>query len=831
MNIRQTLTVAWRFARRELTGGELTALLLALTLSVSALSGVAFFSDRITRSLSTQATQLMAADLVLSTDQPASGSTINQAQQYTLQIAQSANFPSMVFANEQAQLATYKAVSSQYPLRGTLIIKTADGQEKTGHFAPEPGTAWADARLLRQLQLKPGDSIQAGDTTLKITAEIIKEPDATLDIYRFVPRLMFNLDDLPKTGLVQEGSRIRYRLMLAGNPTDIQRMQQWLTQHQPPGSRLENIEESRPEIRSGLERARHFLGLTALLTVILCAAAVGLAIRRYLARHWQSAAIFRCMGLTGTEVCRLFALLFFILAVMAGVIGTGLGYGIQQILVNMAKSWFDHTMPSPGWQTWLIGPLSAIIMLFGLALPPMAAIRKISALAVLRADLPISRPMLWAPLPPLIALFCLTIWQMADITQGIIWSTYLLGFIILISLLAFTLLKLLDCLPFQRQVTWRYGLMALTRRPWLSAIQLVALSVSLMALLTLTLVRTDLMSTWQQSIPAEAPNQFVVNIQPDQREGVTQAFKQQALTPPELSPMIRARLTAINGQPVQPEQYQDEHARRLTEREFNVSWRQQPPAWNQITAGQWWAPNTNTPQFSIEEGIAQTLNINMGDTLTFDIAGTPFQAPVTSLRKVNWDSFQVNFFVIAPESWIKDQPASYITSFYLPPGKNSAIDHIIARYPNLTFIDVSIILNEVRSMIEKMSAAIEAMFLLSLLAGILVLWTSLTSTRDERLYDAALMRTLGASHQQLRAIMLTELIWLGGLAGLLAGTGAMLLGSMATVKLFNLPFTLNGYLPLVGMGSGILIVILSGWPMLRKVVQTQPIRVMQHTRH
>lgn len=827
MNTGQSIRFAWRFARRELLSGELTVLLLALALAVSALSSVAFFADRIERALNAQASQLMAADLVMSDNHPADAAIRQHAASLGLNTADSAGFPSMTFANEQAQLATFKAVTDNYPLRGKVTLKLSNGQIQADATAPVPGTAWADERLLRSLHLKLGDSLLAGEKSLRIVAIIIKEPDATLDLYRFVPRLLFNAADLPATGLVQEGSRIRYRLMFAGDPSAIRSMQSWLSERLPKGARLENIEEARPEIRTALERARRFLGLTALLTVVLGAAAVGLAVRRYLARHWQPVAVLRCLGLTGGEVCTVFAQLFVVLALAAGAIGTLIGYGIQQALLAVAQGWFDAALPSAGLVSWLMGPFAALILLFGLALPPLAAIRRIPALAVLRTELPPGKPLLWAPLPTLAALLGLTAWQLGDMTLGLFWAGGLIGFLLIVAALAWWLLHTARQLPAGGRIGWRHGLASLARRPWLSVVQLVALAVSLMALLTLTVVRTDLMQAWQRSIPPDAPNQFVLNIQPEQRNDVLDEFQKQGLISPELSPMVRGRLTTINGQPVQPERYEDERAQRLSEREFNLSWRDTLPEGNRLTAGDWWTADSKTPQFSVEKGLAETLGIRMGDTLTFDVAGTTFSARVTSLRDVSWDSFQVNFFVIAPSGWMEDQPASYITSFRLPEGRATAIDHLIARFPNLTIIDVSMILDEVRSVVDKLAKAIEGMFILSLLAGVLVLWAALTTTRDERLYDAGLLRTLGASRSQLSRIFLSELAWLGALSGLLAGLGAMALGALAAAQLFNLPLVINWTLPLIGMVSGVALVVLSGWPLLRRVVRTEPMRVLR----
>jgi putative ABC transport system permease protein len=661
---------------------------------------------------------------------------------------------------------------------------------------------------------------------LRLSGEILREPDGAMDLYNFVPRLMFNSADLPATGLIQEGSRARWRLMLAGDDRQISDFRQWLAQRLPPGSRLENVEEARPEIRTALERARRFLGLTAMLTVALSAAAVTLAVRRYLARHWQPVAVLRCMGLTSSEVLGLFVSLFLLLGLLTGVLGAVAGYAVQLGLMQLSSRFVGEVLPDPGWQSWLLGPAAALLLLSGLALPPLLAVRNVSPLAVLRNDVPLLRSNLAAPALAVLVLLLLAAWQMDDLVL----AAWLLGgmaaFFASVALLAWGMLWLLRRLPAGRQIGWRYGVANLARRPWLAIVQIVALAVGIMALLTLTVVRDDLISAWQQSIPADAPNKFVINIQQNQRQALQQRFADAGLPVPQLAPMIRGRLVAINERPVRPSALQDEQARRLAEREFNLSWRDSLPEGNRLVAGQWWQAKAR-PQFSVEQGLAKTLGISLGDTLAFDIGGTTYRAKVSSLRAVAWDSFRVNFFVLAPPSLLQQQPASWISSFRLEPAQEAFANQLVAAFPNITIIDVSAILDEVHAMVDKLTRGIEAMFVLALVAGVLVLWAALAATRDERLFDIALMRALGASDAQVRAVVLAELAWLGAFTGLLAALGAMGVGGIAASKLFNLPWLMNGWLLPLGMGCGMLVVTVAGWPLVGRVTRTSPLTVLR----
>ena len=816
--------MGWRLLRRELKSGELTVLALALLVAVAAMSSVAFFADRIDSALTRQASQLLAADLVVNSRAPAEAAWQQRAQAQGLRQVATATFPSMVFAREQAVLANLKAVASGYPLRGEVQIRTRQGV-KQGVYSPAPGELWADARLLQKMGLQLGDSVRLGSRSFVLAAEVLREPDGAVDVFNFIPRVLLNHADLAATGLVQDGSRIRYRLLLAGDAAQVKSYRDWLAPQLKPGTRLEDIEEARPEVRSALERARRFLGLTAILSVTLSAAAVALAVRRYLARHWQSVAVLRALGQTAPEVATVWGSLFLWLGLLAGVLGALAGYGVQALLVYLARQWLGDGLPPPGWLAWLTGPLSALILLAGFALPPLLALRRVPAMAVLRADVPAGSRSLLAPLLALVALLGLTAWQIGDGPLALWLLSGLGGFLAAVGLLAWGIVLLLRRVPLSGAVGWRHGAANLARRPWLAVIQIAALSVSLLALLTLTVVRDDLIGAWQRSLPPDAPDSFLINLQPPQRAELTQAFAKVGRSAPEALPMTRARLLAINGKPVKAADYADERAQRLVEREFNLSWRDAANPRNQIVAGQWWPLGSNTPQFSVEEGLANTLRLKQGDTLTFDIAGTTWQAPVTSLRKVAWDSFQPNFFVIAPAGWMGDQAASYIASYRAPDaGFNN---RLVAALPNVTVVDISAIVREVRAVIDRLALAIEAMFALTLAAGVLVLWAAMAATRDERLYDVALLRALGASRRQVRSVLLAELAWLGGVAGLMAGGGAMALGALVAVQLFNLPLALNLWLLPLGMLAGGSVVALAAWPLLRRVTHTPPSEVLR----
>ena len=818
----ERMRLALRMMRRELRAGELTVLLAALLVAVAAMSSVGFFTNRVDRALHLQASQLLAADVVINSDQDNLARW--QGQLGGLRHTQTLTFPSMTLANGQSQLATFKAVSPGYPLRGEVTV-SQHGQTRSGQLIPAPGTVWADARLLNKLKLREGDWLEVGASRLQVAGVLVREPDAAMDIYNFIPRLMLHAQDVAATGLIQTGSRARWRLLLAGAPAEVEAFRQQASAQLARGERIENVEEARPEIRTALERAKRVLGLTALLAVALSAVAVALACRRYVNRHRQAVAVMRCLGASQGDMLWLHLSQFFALALLAGLAGCALGWLTQELVLAQLASLLGQSLPPAGWQPWAQGLAVGATLLFGFAVPPLLALRRAPTLAVLRDAPPDDAAARGSYLLGGATLLALMGWQAGEWPLALAVALGFAGFAALAALLAWMLLALLRRLPGSGQVGWRYGLANLARRRALSITQMVALASGLMALLILTVVHGDLLAAWQRNVPADAPNRFVINIQPPQREPVRELLRSQGLPAPELAPMVRARLLSINDRQVRPEQYPDERAQRLAEREFNLSWAEQLPADNRISAGAAWDPSK--PGFSVEEGISDTLGIRVGDVLRFDLAGNELHAPVTSLRKVQWDTFKVNFFVYASPAMLANQPASYITSFHLPPTQAAVVDLLVAKFPNLTVLDVGLILAEVRNMVGRLVEAMRGVFGFSLLAGLVVLWTATVSTQDERARDVALLRTLGASRRQVVGVVLGELLWLGGLAGLLAALGALALSAIVSARLLNLPVEANPWLLLWGPLAGAVAVTLAGWPTGRQIVRTPPLDTLR----
>lgn len=826
MNI---LTLSLNLLRRDWRAGEWRVLLLALVLAVGSLSTVGLFADRVRQALQQQAQSLIGADLRITSTRPLPLSYRAAAQARGLQTVLSETFPSMVLYRDQSLLSDIEAVEPGYPLRGKIVID--DGHEHTASAIPAPGTIWADPRLLRRLNVKLGDEVGLGKLHFTVAASIVRDIDQSIGFSGFAPHVLMNMGDLAATGLQQEGSRISYRLMFAGNAAEVSALRDELKNKLSGNAngyaRIEDVRDARPEIRSALERAEHFLGLAALTAAILAGAAMALAARRFVVRHLDSCAVMRCLGAQQNQILLLFFYQFVLLGFIAVLAGCGLGYATQAGLIHFVASLRNADLPQPTVLPALKASLSGFALLLGFTFLPLLQLRKVSPLRVMRRELgmpPASAGLMYAI--AMLVLAGLFLWQAGSIKLGLTMLGGLLAGLLLFGGLAALLLR---GLPRLVQITpqWRHVFSNLARGGNINALQVVAFSLGGMALLLLTLVRGDLLRSWQDKLPPDTPNRFVVNIQPGQKQAVLDFFAREQLAIPQLMPMVRGRLIAINGRPVNGDSYPDQRARALVEREFNLSWAEQLPPWNEVEQGQWPNGSNIEGQLSVETGIAQTLGIHLGDRLTYDVAGDHFTAPVTSLRKLQWDSMRVNFFVIATPGLLKDYPASYLTSFYLPPDKVRVGDLLAQRFSNLLVIDTGAVIEQVRNIMAQIAQTMSVVFVFTLLSGLAVLYAALLATQDERILAAAILRTLGADSRYLRRLHLGEFAVLGLLSGLFSAAGAVLLGWVLARFVLEIPYQTGIAIWLLGGLAGIAVVMLAGWLGTRRLTMLPPLAILR----
>lgn len=827
-----SLRLAWRFLRRDLRAGEVRVLLASLLLAVMAVTTIGFLTDRAERALALQANRLLGGDALLRADEPIAPPARELARSLGLRQTDTAAFPSMLRAGEAMKLAEIRALGQDYPLRGSFRLAAGDAGSREVQGAPERGTLWLTRAGAQAFAVQVGDVLRLGNAEFRLAGVVLEEPDAALDYFNVAPRAFIHWDDLPGTGLIQEGSRVTYRLVVAGEAAAAQRWIDATRDSLQRGQRLETIADARPEIRRALERADRFLGLAALLAVVLAAIAVAMAARRHSARHLDGCAVLRCLGASQSTITGIYAGELLLLGVLGSALGVATGFAVQAALGGWLESVLGIEIPAAGWRPALEGVGLGLLVLLAFALPPVLALRRVPALRVLRRDLDAAEPgSLLTALTGAAGLSALLWWKAGSAALGASLLAGIAATLAALALLAWGLVVLLRRVRGRLHGPWRYGLANVSRRPLASVVQVAALGLGLMAILLLTLVRTDLLARWQQSLPENAPNRFVVNVQADQVDGARDILQRHGGETATLYPMIRGRFVARNGEAVASADFsaRGERAQRLAEREFNLSWAAQLRSIdNEVVAGKMWAADARGLQeVSVEAGLAESLGWKLGDRVAFDIAGQGFEATITSLRKVDWESFQPNFFVLASPGALDGYAASWITAVSVPRGDLDLTNELVRAYPNVSVIDVDAVIDQVRNTANQVADAVEYVFYFTLAAGLLVLVAAISSTQDERLLEGGVMRVLGASRAQLRLAQAAEFAALGLIAGLTAAIAAGVLSGSIATRVFELPWSPDWRLALVGGALGVVLVTLTGLVATRRIAAIPPSQTLR----
>ncbi|WP_290651331.1 FtsX-like permease family protein [Aquisalimonas sp.] len=816
-----------RLLSRDWRAGELRLLATAVVLAVTAITAVAWLADRVAAGTEGRAAELLGGDRALVSNSEIGPEPETVALDLGLETTRTLEFTSVVLSGDDTQLTAVKAVGGAYPLRGRLEVGDhLDAEPRVADGIPQRGEIWAEPRVFLQLDLEPGDPLELGASTFTLSQVLFLESDRGGGFQGLSPRVMMHLDDVSDTGLVGPASRVTHRLLVAGEP---QSVSQWVERVEPglgDGAGIEEPGREQPGVAQAMDAAERFLGLSALLTVVVGGVAMLLSIRHYAARHLDRVAVMRCLGATQRQIVALLTWKMIWLGLFAALIGTALGFLVHLLMLALLVDLLP-SLPAPSLRPALVGLLSAQIILLGFAVPTVLRLKRVPPLRVLRRDLGdhVYRGAS-VYVAALAAVFALMLWQARDLLLSVYVFGAVLGTLSALGMAAGGVIWVLRRQRGQRSSA-SLLLSGLTRRPWTAVIQIMALGLGLMALALLTVVRNDLLATWQDRVPENAANYFLINIQDDEVDGL-RAMLDDAGLETSVYPMVRARLVGINDQDIRPSDFEEPRTRRLVAREFNLSWLERLPEDNRIVAGEFWNKNPSDPeQFSLEEEMAERLGVGVGDRLAFEIGGERYSAPVTNLRSVQWDSFNVNFFAATAPGFLDDAPATYITSFYLPSGQSRLLGQLVREFPSVTLIDVNAILDTVRGIMDQGARVVELMALLTLLSGLVVLLAALQVTREERQFESALLRALGARRALIRRLAATEFLLLGAVAGLLAGAGAGTAGVFMARQLFELEYTFNPWLPLIGAAVGAGVVALAGLLATRRLYRVSPMRLLQ----
>ncbi|OGT83505.1 MAG: hypothetical protein A3H91_11840 [Gammaproteobacteria bacterium RIFCSPLOWO2_02_FULL_61_13] len=825
------INAAFTALKRDWRAGELRLIALATVLAVAALSSVGLFTDRVSRAIEAQATELLAADLVLESTNPITDDLLQRAQTSGLDRTRSVSFRSMALAGERLELAEVKAVEAGYPLRGQLRTSSElFGAEQVATTVPGRGTVWVDARLMQALDINVGDTVKLGDIDFRLARIITYEPDRGGELFNIAPRVLINLADLNATGLIAPGSRAEFRLLLGGATEAIAAFREQVEADKSRGLKIQGIRDARPELRRALERAEQFLGLSVIVAVALCGLAIAMASRRFTLRHYDTCAMLRCLGASQRHITGLFTLQMLVLAALFSGLGAALGFLGQTGLTSLLQGMTARALPVPSAWPLLSAILAGIVAVTGFSLPQLWRLREVSPLRVLRRDL--------APAPAasrivfmaaIATLAFLTPWQSGNLKLTLYMFFGLLGTAAALAAGALTGIRVCARLRAGTGIAWRYGLANVARRAESSVAQVLAIGLGVTALLLLTLVRSDLLESWQDRLAPGTPNYFLINIQPDDVAALEGFLRERAATNTELYPMVRARLTQLNGRTLNPDDYTDARAKRLATREFNLSWASRLQDDNAIIAGSWWPKEPDgATYFSVEEEIGKDLGMALNDRLTYSVAGREITGTVRNIRSVDWDTFNVNFFVSANPGALDGLPATWITSFYLPSERRSMLIDVVRNFPSVTIIDVAALIEQVRAIMEQVSRTVEFVFGFTLLAGLVVLFATLQNTHDERRLEAAVLRSLGAGRGAILKSLAAEFLALGLIAGLLAALGATTISWLLARFVFDLPFALNGLLWLLGPLSCTLVVLGTGIAGTRHVLHVPPMVALRN---
>lgn len=817
--------LAGRLLARDWRSGEVLVLLAALVIAVAAMSAVTFFTSRVSQAVTQEAGEALAADIRIESINPLPEEFDRLAARHGIATADVVQFRSVLVSGEQSSLADIRGVTDGYPLRGEVRVAEAlGGTPQTATGVPEPGGVWAEPSLLARLGLEVGDTLMLGSLEVRVTRTLEFRPDEGWRLMELAPTLLVSHEDIMASGLIRPGSVVEYEGLYAGNETDLARFRAAVEPLLSPEHEVDDFRNARPEVRASVEEAERFLVLAALVSVLLGGVAVAMAARRFVARRLDGVALMKCLGARHAEIMRLNLTQLALLVVVASVIGSAAGFLAQSGLTWLLADFVETELPRPSLRGAVLGPVTALVVAVGFALPPLLQLGGVPPARVLRQDIeppPLRYATIYGVATAAVTAMLYLLFGDFELIAYVLGGS--IATLAALYLAGRVLVLALDRVRGRVGIAWRYGIANVARRGRESSVQVVAFGLGLMVLLLLTLVRTELMSEWQATLPERAPNRFLINIQPSERAGIEDIVTASGIEAPEFTPLLRARISHVNGVPLAEYEARDRQAERELNDEINLTWAEQPNAGNAITAGEWWSANDTRPQLSLAEEMREETGLELGDELTFSIGGEQVSVTITSFRRVQWDSFRPNFFMVVNPQAFEQYAHTYVTSFYASAEQRGAALDVVRAYPGVSVIDIDAVLEMVRGAMDRAALAVQYVFLFTLAAGFTVLLAAIQATRDERVFESAVLRTLGARRGVVLQGVAAEFAALGLLAGTLATAGAAAVGYLIATQLFNLDYSPGFLVWVVGLVSGVLLVGVSGTLAVRSVVNESPV--------
>ncbi len=823
-----------RQIRREWRSGELGTLAAALVISAAALSAVGSFSQRIERGLTQGANELLAADLVVQSRRIPQSDWVEEAKTRGLATASLVEFPTVAFAGENSLLVQAKAVTDGYPLRGQLLLSDQPyGSEYRADGVPPPGEVWLDARVVVELQANMGDLLELGDSQFRITAVVAAEPDRANSVFSLAPRAMINMQDLEPAGLIGPGSRVSYRFLVAGEPDQIDEFEQWVEPKLEGRQFIQTLEDSQQQVSQALDRAGRFLVLAALTAVLLAGIAVVIAVRQFVQRHLDTVAILRCLGSRQRSVVLAFSLQLLWLGLPALLIGVGAGYLIQNLLVTAMGELIPDGLPGADWRPGVTALATGLLAMLGYGLPPLMRLRDVPPVRVLNRQLGNPSPRRFLGDALVVAFSVALVWIVSgDHRLGLYLS---LGVMIASGVLAgvaLLLIRALRRLARGRTLGWRFGVANVAKNNRGVLLQISGLGLGLMAIFLLGVVQNDLMRGWRDTLPENTPNYFLINLQPEQVETARAYFEQEQIDSQGLFPMAVSKLKTINGAVPNPDDFESPRARYRIQGNINISWADEFPLANTILEGEWWSASAfegNEHEISLARSWAETMELGLGDQITFEVGSQEVTGTVTSIREVDWDSFQPNFFVLFSPGAVGEVSRTYISSVFVPDDQFRVVSGLVRQLPNVSVLDVGSILARVRTIIDRVTLTVQVVFVFTLMAGVVVLLAALNSGLIERVHEGAVLRTLGGSSRQLRSAVFSEFAVIGAVAGVLSASLALAVGAVLARQVFEIEFQPTWWLPLLGIIAGGAVIGFTGLLGSRPVLKSPPMATLRRT--